>query len=174
MFIRFAPRSASIAVALAASLATPTSAWAQAATSQQGAATAQQPVTKSALTAQLDTNFNQIDTNKDKSLNKAEIEAAQNRSLANAKAELDKRATTEFNRLDADKNGQLSVAEFKAVVGSPKVQPSDDLLKQLDRNSDGKIGQDEFRAAPLANFDRLDLNKDGTISTEERAAAQRR
>jgi hypothetical protein len=47
-------------------------------------------------------------------------------------------------------------------------------MKQLDRNSDGKITQDEYRALPLANFDRIDTNKDGTINEAERNAAARR
>jgi len=166
--------TASAVAAVVLTIALPAGAWAQPAASQPGSAAAAQPMTKSALTAQLDGNFNQLDTNKDKSLSKAEIEAAQARNLASAKAELDKRIAAEFSRLDGDKSGQLSLAEFKAGAPEAKLQPTDALLKQLDRNSDGKVALDEFRATPLANFDRIDLNKDGNISADERAAAQRR
>ena len=174
MLLRSIFGSAAAAVTLAATFALPATVLAQSAAPQPGATAAPQQVTKAQLTAQLDSNFAKLDSNKDKSLNKAEIEAAQTRNLAEAKAELDKRVSAEFTKLDADKNGTLTLAEFKAFVPGPRVQPSDELLKQLDRNNDGKVGQDEFRATPLANFDRIDLNKDGTISADERTAAQRR
>jgi len=171
---RFAIRLAFSAGALTSVIGVPAAAWAQAATAQPGASAAPQAMTKAALTAQLDNNFNQVDTNKDKSLSQAEIQAVQAKNMAEAKAELDKRIAAEFAKLDSDKNGQLTLAEFKAFAPGPKSQPAADLIKQLDRNGDGKVVQDEFRAAPLANFDRIDLNKDGTISADERAAAQRR
>jgi Ca2+-binding EF-hand superfamily protein len=172
--LRFAIRLALYAGAMSAMLGVPAAAWAQAKSSQPGTSANAQPITKAALAAQLDNNFVELDTNKDKSLSKAEIEAAQNRNLATARAELDKRIAAEFAKLDSDKNGQVTMAEFKAFIPGPKIQPAADLLKQLDRNSDGKVGQDEFRSVPLANFDRVDLNKDGTISADERAAAPRR
>ena len=44
-------------------------------------------------------------------------------------------------------------------------------MAQLDKNKDGKISTDEYRAPVLARFDRADTNKDGTISATERQAA---
>jgi Ca2+-binding EF-hand superfamily protein len=65
----------------------------------------------------------------------------------------------------------LSLAEFKTAAPDPKVPPASEALGQFDRNKDGKISLDEYRATPLANFDRIDLNKDGTINAQEQSAA---
>jgi Ca2+-binding EF-hand superfamily protein len=154
--------------------ASPVAAAAQSGTQQSGGAAAAQPMTRSALSSQLDTSFANLDTNKDKSLNKAEVEAAQARNVAQAQAAITKRIETEFAKLDGNKDGQLSLAEFKGAAPSPRAAPVDDLMKQLDRNGDGKVSADEYRAVPLGNFDRLDTNKDGTISAQEQAAAKQR
>jgi Ca2+-binding EF-hand superfamily protein len=135
---------------------------------------AAQPVTRSGLAGQLDSSFNNLDANKDKSLDRSEIEAAQARNVAQAKAEIAKRVEAEFTRLDGNKDGQLSLAEFKGAAASPRVPPVEELVKQLDRNGDGKVTQEEYRALPLANFDRIDTNKDGSISAQEQSAAKSR
>jgi hypothetical protein len=155
-------------------LASPMAAVAQSGAPKAGAAQPAQSVTRSALSTQLDASFGNLDTNKDKSLNKAEVESAQARNVAQTQAEIAKRLEAEFGRLDGNKDGQLSMAEFKGAAATPRVPPVDELMKQLDRNSDGKITQDEYRALPLANFDRLDTNKDGTISAQEQSAAKSR
>ena len=154
--------------------ATPGAVAAQSGAAPSSTASASQPVTKAALAGQLDSSFNNLDTNKDKSLNRSEIEAAQARNVAQAKAEIAKRVEAEFTRLDGNKDGQLSLTEFKGAAASPRVPPVDELVKQLDRNSDGKVTQEEYRAVPLANFDRIDTNKDGSISAQEQSAAKSR
>ena len=137
------------------------------------AAPAAQPVTRTALSSQIDASFARLDSNGDKSLNSAEIEAAQKRQVAEAQGVITKRIESEFAKLDSDKNGQLSLAEFKAAAPTPKTAPPAELLGQLDKNKDGKVTQDEFRSGPLANFDRIDTNKDGTINEAEKTAATR-
>ena len=138
-----------------------------------GTTAASQPVTRSALSSQIDASFARLDSNADKSLSTAEIEAAQKRQVAEAQSVMTKRLEAEFAKLDGNKDGQLSLAEFKAAAPTPKTAPAADLLGQLDRNKDGKVTQDEFRSVPLANFDRLDTYKDGTISEAERSAASK-
>ena len=164
--------------ALATILALAVSTSPVAAAAQSGAQPAgggaAQPITRSTLATQLDTSFANLDTNKDKSLNKAEVEAAQARNVAQAQAAITKRIETEFAKLDGNKDGQLSLAEFKGAAPSPRAASVDELMKQLDRNSDGKVTADEYRALPLGNFDRLDTNKDGSISAQEQAAAKQR
>jgi Ca2+-binding EF-hand superfamily protein len=135
------------------------------------AAPAAQPVTKAALSSQIDASFARLDSNGDKSLNTAEIDAAQKRQVAEAQGVINKRLETEFTKLDGNKDGQLSLAEFKAAAPTPKTATPAELLGQLDKNKDGKVTHDEFRSGPLANFDRIDTNKDGTISEAERSAA---
>jgi hypothetical protein len=138
-----------------------------------GTPAAPQPVTRSALSSQIDASFSRLDSNADKSLSTAEIEAAQKRQVAEAQSVMTKRLEAEFAKLDGNRDGQLSLAEFKAAAPTPKTAPAADLLVQLDKNKDGKVTQDEFRSVPLANFDRMDTNKDGTISEAEKSAATR-
>jgi Ca2+-binding EF-hand superfamily protein len=125
------------------------------------------------LSSQLDSSFGRLDSNSDKTLSTAEIDAAQKRQIAEAQSVIAKRIETEFAKLDGNKDGQLSLAEFKAAAPTPKTASPADLLGQLDRNKDGKVTQDEFRSVPLANFDRIDTNKDGTISDAEKSAVTR-
>jgi hypothetical protein len=153
-------------------LTVPAIAVAQTPPAASGAAA--QPMTKARLTAQLDASFKTVDTNADKNLSTAEIQAAQTRSIAQAQANINKRLDEEFAKLDGNKDGQLTAAEFRAGAPTPRVTPAADMLRQMDTNKDGKVGQDEYRSVPLGNFDRLDTNKDGTISAQEQAAAERR
>ena len=142
-----------------------------AAAQSNAAAPAPQPVTKAVLSSQIDASFARLDSNGDKSLNAAEIDAAQKRQIAEAQGAIAKRIETEFAKLDGNKDGQLSLAEFKAAAPTPKAASPTDLLGQLDKNKDGKVTQDEFRSTPLANFDRIDFVGHGE---EHRAGVERR
>lgn len=171
---RIARRSILAGLSTLAILALPVPAAGQVAPASPGAAAASQPLTRARLSEQLDTNFKALDTNGDKTLNAAEIEAAQQKSVAQAKVAIGQRLDAEFAKMDGNKDGQLSLTEFKAAAPTPRVAPAAELLGQFDRNKDGKVAPDEYRATPLANFDRIDTNKDGTISAEEQAAAAKR
>jgi len=164
-------RRALVTIASLAIFAPPVAAATQSGATSN-AATAQ-PVTKSALSSQLDASFKRLDSNSDKSLTTAEIDAAQKRQMAEAQNSIAKRLEAEFAKLDGNKDGQLSLAEFKAAAPTPKVATPAELLGQFDKNKDGKVTQDEFRSVPLANFDRIDTNKDGTISDAEKSALTR-
>lgn len=178
MFHRIATRSALTAGAALSIFMLPVAAKAQGSgATQSGAGAAAQPAqppSRAQVSAQLDSNFKALDTNGDKVLNAAEIEAAQKREVAQIQATIGKRLDAEFAKLDSNKDGQLSLTEFKAAAPAPKVKPPTELLAQFDRNKDGQVSADEYSAAPLANFDRLDTNKDGTISAQEQSAARPR
>jgi Ca2+-binding EF-hand superfamily protein len=47
-------------------------------------------------------------------------------------------------------------------------------FKKNDANGDGKVTLAEARARPLEHFDRVDTNKDGTLSPEERRATRKK
>ena len=47
------------------------------------------------------------------------------------------------------------------------------MIRGADANNDGTVTQAEFADAALARFDRVDVNKDGTISAEERPQGRR-
>lgn len=170
---RFLTVRRTAAIILSTAILTPHFAVAAQSGAAPSAAQAPQPVTRTALSSQLDASFSRLDSNADKSLSTAEIDAAQKRQIAEAQGVITKRIDAEFAKLDSNKDGQLSMTEFRAAAPTPKSAPPADLLGQFDKNKDGKVTQDEFRAVPLANFDRIDTNKDGTISEAEKSAATR-
>jgi len=126
------------------------------------------PVARTEFIQTMDAEFAQIDGDKNKVVTKAEIEAFQRATeLAVARA----KAHALFVRLDKDKNGQLSAAEFDGMglaLAPPNAAP---VLQQNDLNGDGKITLVEYRTAKLANFDRMDTDKDGVVSIPEMRAA---
>ena len=95
-------------------------------------------------------------------------------------ADRDARRKAAFERLDADKSGALSLAEFSARAEQRDERRADRrgpgrrsaarLGRHADTNRDGTVTQAEFASAALARFDRVDVDKDGTISAGERPA----
>jgi Ca2+-binding EF-hand superfamily protein len=77
-----------------------------------------------------------------------------------------------FARADADGDGTLSPAEavkFRETAGTnaqPGANQFGPRFVAMDRNKDGKIARDEFTGVP-ENFDRIDSNKDGSLSPPE-------
>ncbi|GAA3898814.1 hypothetical protein GCM10022276_17170 [Sphingomonas limnosediminicola] len=148
---------------------------APAAAQAQGAAP--QTIKKADLIARADAAFAADDTNKDGSLNAAEIQAEQSKELEQVRAQLAARIKAAFTQLDTNKDGQLSLQEFSASVPAIKINETpQQVLQKLDTNKDGKISAAEFRAPRVAAFDRADANKDGVVTMEEaqRAAAAQR
>jgi Ca2+-binding EF-hand superfamily protein len=89
-------------------------------------------------------------------------------------------------KLDRDEVAamQMLLRNFFVAGNQPKTAPPaakdidkiiDNLLKQFDKDGDGKISRKEATGPFLAdNFDRLDLNKDGFLDRKElRALAER-
>ncbi|MDQ1157551.1 hypothetical protein QE385_001878 [Sphingomonas sp. SORGH_AS 950] len=68
-----------------------------------------------------------------------------------------------FRELDRDGNDIITADEMPA---------SRSRLWELDRNKDGEITESEFFEGMLARFDRMDLNRDGTVTSEEREASR--
>jgi Ca2+-binding EF-hand superfamily protein len=142
---------------------------------QAAAAAPAQPPTRAELLRTATASFSQVDTNKDGSLSKAEIDAAQLRNQQRATTAITQRINQEFTKLDTDRNGQLSPAEFRAAAPAVRSNPGAGaaVMARLDKNKDGKITTEEYRTPILAGFDRIDTNKDGTISADERSRASR-
>lgn len=158
---------------LAAAPALPAAAQAPA---QAPAARTPQPVTRAAFIQSLDGAFGQVDANKDGFADKAEIEAAEAKTLAARKAMVLSERERAFRTLDKDNNGTLTLAEFNAVAAAqplPRADASQELAR-LDTNKDGRISRDENRVLALQQFDRADANKDGTVTPAEQAAARPR
>ena len=153
--------SAAVAAAI---FATGASAQSKPAAPQPQAA---QPIPRAVFLKNMDADFARMDANRDGKVTKAEIEATQR---AKAMREIMARNQQVFRELDKDHNGQLSPAEFAQFHAQPPAANGAPMLKQFDSNHDGAIGQIEFRAGTLANFDRLDVDKDGVVTASEMKA----
>lgn len=135
-----------------------------------------QPVSRTVFMSRVDGNFGLLDTNKDGYASKAEIEAAEAKTLASRKAQMIKQREAAFNQLDKDKSGSLSLQEFNSAVAAQPERKVDaaPIMNRLDSNKDGKISLAESRAPSEARFVRLDANKDGVLSVDEQKALAKR
>lgn len=80
-----------------------------------------------------------------------------------ARADFARQIARRFRRLDRDGDDVIEAAEIPS--GNRR-------LKGLDRNGDGEITMPEFSEGLLARFDAMDANKDGAVTSDERAAAK--
>lgn len=144
-------------------------------------------LTRAELTQALTARFAKMDTNGDGTVTKEEREAKR-------AARLDER----FASIDTDKNGQISKAEFAAGhnrrtdgrmdgdrrgPGRPDGGPhmrgghmrhmdGGKMGGRPDANRDAPLTREAFMAQPLAMFDKVDANKDGTLTAAERQASR--
>lgn len=128
-------------------------------------------LSRAAFIAQMDIEHRKRDADGDGKVTRAELERWE-RGLLIAQAQEANRAL--FARLDADRNGMISPGEFAALVqdpGTPDVGPQ---MGRFDANRDQVITVVEYRAATLANFDRLDVDKDGVLTAAEMQPVQPR
>jgi Ca2+-binding EF-hand superfamily protein len=116
----------------------------------------------------MDEEFRKTDVNKDGQLTRPEVEIAQRDA---ALSQMRNRNRALFGRLDTDRNGQISPSEFAQLTGAPRPANGQPLMVQMDGNKDQKISIIEHRTAKLANFDKLDTDKDSVISPAELRAA---
>jgi len=126
------------------------------------------PVARTQFIQVMDTEFKQMDADKNGILTKKEIEDFQ-RSTSILVAQ--RRNVALFQGLDKDKNGQLTPAEFSNLpMNVPPSNPAV-VLAQTDTNRDGQITKVEYRTGKLASFDHMDADKDGIVSVAEMKAA---
>jgi len=126
-----------------------------------------QPIYRANFIGTMDVQFRKVDADKNGQLTRAEIEQFE-KQRAVALAEGRNRAL--FAQLDTDKNGQVSAVEFAKLIATPPPADATPMLQQDDANKDQQISLIEYRTATLANFDRIDTNKDGTVTPEEMKA----
>ena len=126
-----------------------------------------QPIQRADFIAQMDAQFGRMDADRNGQLSRIEIEQSEKqRALAEAKA----RNESLFDQLDVNNNGQISATEFAKLVSEPATASAQPMLGREDINRDGQISQIEHRTATLANFDRIDADKDGVASVAEMKA----
>ena len=117
--------------------------------------------------ADMDTQFRKMDADKNGQLTRIEIEQFQKLT---AVAEAQARNRTLFAQLDTDKNGQISPAEFTRATTPSTTANAQPMLARMDGNRDSQINLIEHRTATLANFDRLDTDKNGVVTPAEMKA----
>ena len=117
--------------------------------------------------ASMDGEFRKMDADKNGQLTAIEIEQYQKLSAV-AQAEVRNRAM--FEQLDTDKSGQLSKTEFAKMITPPPAGNAQPILARMDSNRDRQVSLVEHRTATLANFDRLDADKDGNVTAAEMKA----
>jgi Ca2+-binding EF-hand superfamily protein len=126
------------------------------------------PIPRARFIAEMDSQFRTIDTDKNGRLSRTEIEQYQTLTAA---AEAKARNRALFAQLDANKNGQLNASEFAKLPTPTQAANAQPMLAQEDSNRDSQISLAEHRAATLANFDRLDTDRNGVVTAAEMKAA---
>ena len=126
-----------------------------------------QPIQRATFIAEMDAQFRKMDADKNGQLTPIEIEQFQK---LQAVAEAEDRNRALFAQLDTDRNRQLSQAEFAKLVTAPPSSDPRPMLSREDANRDQQISMVEHRSATLANFDRIDADKDGVVTPAEMKA----
>jgi len=142
---------------------------------QEAKSDVEKPVTKAEVSAKLDADYADMDSNKDGKLTAAEIDARLVKS-GEAKIEvLKKERDAAFAKLDANGDGSISHAEFNDKARLPTIKDADakPFLDRFDADKDGEISLEEFRGPTLANFASMDLNHDGTVTPAEANAPEK-
>ena len=112
----------------------------------------------------MDADFKKRDLDQNGKATRAEMEEFAKRAAAAAAQEQNREL---FQRLDIDKNGVITPAEFAGLIPAPKFIDVSAEMTRFDSNRDQIITLVEYRTTTLANFDRLDVDKDGILSAAE-------
>jgi len=141
----------------------------------QQAPAPRQEMTRAAVEQRTARMFDRLDADRDGKLDRAD------RAV---------REKARFDRIDANRDGQVSYAEFTAMSTQRDGQSAARLgrggphrmalnafgrggmIRLADADQDGAITKAEFEAATLTRIDRLDANKDGTVTADEAKAAR--
>jgi Ca2+-binding EF-hand superfamily protein len=114
--------------------------------------------------ALMDADFKKRDLDGSGKATRAEVEEFAKRAAAAAAQEQNREL---FQRLDVDKSGLITPTEFAALIPAPKFIDVSAEMIRFDSNRDQIITLVEYRTTTLANFDRLDLDKDGILTAAE-------
>ncbi len=78
--------------------------------------------------------------------------------------------SSEFDRLDVNRSGALDVREFSRTRlrgGSAERRDVAGLIRMMDEDRNGEVSKAEFLSFASAEFDRIDADKSGGLTTEE-------
>ena len=99
--------------------------------------------------------------------------------------EFDAGHAAKFARMDANSDGSVSADEQRAAHramseqmrehhGEDRAERRETHWNQQDANSDGAVSREEFLSRPNQAFDRMDANRDGNLSADERPQPRER
>ncbi|WP_079639813.1 EF-hand domain-containing protein [Sphingopyxis flava] len=111
--------------------------------------------------------FAALDANSDGSISKTEWDQHNSRREAK-RAERKEKRSAEASEAGEGKRGLRGLHGKRG--GHHGMRGHQGMMMKADTNGDKAISQAEFEAAALARFDRLDTNKDGQVTAEERRA----
>lgn len=142
--------------------------------------------TRADVQAMIATHFARLDADRDGFLTRAEADAAMQARRAKPARPAGERLDRRFDRLDSDNNGSISRAEFDAAhaqraerrghrMGRRAMRGhfAGRMFAMADANNDQRVSLAEAQAAALGHFDKVDANRDGQISREERRQMRR-
>jgi Ca2+-binding EF-hand superfamily protein len=99
------------------------------------------------------------DTNGDGSISKPEFRAHRQ---------------AQFDRIDRNGDGFMADGDIPKRLKNrmPDGLSTDQMIKQFDKDGDGKVSETEFVDGPALIFDRVDANADGMVAKAEMEAAR--
>jgi Ca2+-binding EF-hand superfamily protein len=150
-----------------------------------------QPQTRAAVQAEVQTRFARADADRDGFVTRDEVRARAEARREQRRERLGERRGQRFEQLDSNHDGMISRAEFEA----PRAAPGGErrgrrfagrggrgggmmarfgarAFAAMDADRDGRVALAEAQQAALQRFDRVDSNRDGSISPDERQAAR--
>jgi len=146
-------------------------------------------LSKEEMPATAQSEFAQIDTNKDGFITKDELQQHATR-MAQQRPQLVEvifytidfpeepvtmqelqTAYDQLRKLDKNNDGKIDESEVKNFREQRKKERTEAIISALDRNGDGKISKDEARGLWADNFAQLDKNGDGVLDRQEIEAA---
>lgn len=82
--------------------------------------------------------------------------------------EIDTNRTQWHGEFDADKTGDLSLAEFQALWLKARRDMMVREFQEFDRDGDGKLTLEEYKAPLAMLVTRMDANSDGVLNRQDR------
>lgn len=159
-------------------------------------------MTRAEVVAMVRDHFGRMDSDKDGAITTAEAtqghaKLREDRKTRRLERRLKRDPNAAFDRLDTDRNGAISREEFtkareerierrivvheqrKDKAGEPKTfrmhrlgGMGSRIIVMADSDKDGRITLAEAETMALQHFDRMDSNKDGQVTREERRAGR--
>ena len=166
----------------------------------QGAPVAAKAHTRTEVGAHIRTLFERLDTNRDGSITKAEVEARKGDRRERIARRVERRGAAHgqmFDRIDTNRDGSISRAEFEAAPmrHERRIMVADgprgaghrmrsmrmgfghlrgQMFDMADSNRDGRVTLQEATVAAYRHFDMADANRDGQVTREERRQMHQR